>query len=170
MYGYRAQSGVLDLGTTASGSVIFALNNPSTTKSAFVKRLLAMLGFVGTPAATGIDFGICRATGTAAAGSGNASGSSIAKNGGGPDSFCTVRWGPTPITGLTPDAPGDFAGAFLNHQIEGAYPVEIIRDDLREQYADEFILLPSTSLIVITRTISIVGSRVAFNVEWAETI
>jgi hypothetical protein len=169
MLTYMMRSPVQDLSTLASGSVIFALNNLSTTKAAFVKRLLATLGFVGTAAATGIEFALARATGTAAAGSGSASGANIARKGAGsPNPFCTVFWGPTAITGLTPDTPGDFFSTFLNHQVGSPLAVEMIREDLREDFAEEFSLAPSTSLIVITRTISIAGSRAAFAIEWGE--
>ena len=170
MQGYRAKSTMMELGTLASGSVIFALNNLSTTRPVSVKRLLAEKGFSGTAANSGIEFGVCRATGTPGGGTGNiAAGANIPKVGaGGPNSFCSIYYGPAAITGLSPDAAGDFAQTFLIHQVGQVIPVELIREDLREKWADEFVLAPSTSLVVITRTISVAGSKIALSVEWAE--
>jgi hypothetical protein len=170
MLTYHATSGVMDLATLAANSAIFALNNPSITRSVIVKKLLAELGFVGTAAATGIGFGVTRATGTAAAGTGSVAVGAAAKRAGGPGSICSVNWGPAAITGLTADTPGDFAGAFLNHQLTPLVAIELIKEDLREYFADAFVLLPSTSLVVFTRTISIAGSRALFNVDWAEPV
>jgi len=170
MVGYMAKSSMMELGTLATGSVIFALNNLSTTKAAIVKRLLASLVFTGTPANSGIEFAISRATGTPGGGTGSiAAGANIPKRlAGGPNSFCSIYYGPAAITGLTPDTPGDFASVILGHQVGITQDIEILREDEVEQFAATFTLAPSMSLIVITRTISVAGSKAAFNIEWGE--
>jgi len=170
MIGYKHSSGNMDLATLASGSVVFSIENPTASgKQIYFKRLRSELGFSGTPASTRLPFGICRATGTGAAGTGSASGANVGKRSGGPNSAAIVRWGPAAITGLTPDAVGDIASTFLTHQVGQPIDREIVGDtqDLPKT-EPPIVIAPGTSLIVITRAISVAGSFASFDAEWSE--
>lgn len=170
MQSYQATTLLMDLATTAADSVLASLSNPTGSGcTLLIKRISARLGFVGTPAATGISFGLARATGTAAAGSGSASGATIGKRRpSNADAVALWRYGPTPITGLTPDGVADFKTTFLNHQVGPTLWDEIIEDVKEMEETDPLAIIPGTSLIIRNRTISIAGSRASFDIEWAE--
>jgi hypothetical protein len=167
---YQATTGLLDLATTAANSCLAALSNPTGSGLILlIKRISARVGFVGTPAATGIAFGLTRATGTAAAGSGSASGATIGKKRTTMANAAALwRFGPTPITGLTDDGVGDFKATFLNHQVGPVTWDELVEDQRNLEELDPIVVLPGTSLVIRNRTISIAGSRAAFDFEWSE--
>lgn len=167
---YMASTKKMAMGTTAANSCVFALSNPTGSgRNIRLKRLAAKLGFAGTAAASMVDYGVTRATGTAAAGSGNASGASIAKRVPGvPDSVALLRWGPTAITGLTADAPGDFKTTFANNQNGTPYWDELVADAQRQEETDVIVIAPGTSLAVFSRTISVAGNSLVLDIEWDE--
>ena len=160
----------MDLGTTASGSAIACLSNPAGSGiTLIIKRISARLGFVGTPAATGISFGLVRGTGVAAAGSGSASGATIGKRRPSSDNAIALwRFGPTPISVVADDSVGDMKTVFLNHQVGSPLWDEVIEDVKEMEETDPLAIAPGTSLVIRTRTISIAGSRASFDFEWSE--
>lgn len=171
MKSYNATTGLMSLGTTAADSAIMALVNPADSGvTIWVESVSARLAFVGTPAATGIAFGVTRAAvGTMGGGSGSKTGSSIAKKRTTmADSAAAFYYGPTPITGLTDDTPGDFATTHLAHQVGSPFYDELIEEIEDFDDADPIVILPGTALVIRNRTISIAGSRASFDIAWAE--
>src|SRR6185369_7279558 len=112
MAAFNFSTGIMELGTRASGSVIFCLSNPATAAGAvpkplYIKRMSIKSGFSGVAAATKINIVVNRATGTAAGGTANASTTGIparrAANAG--QSVALVRYGPAAVTGMTDATP-----------------------------------------------------------------
>jgi hypothetical protein len=169
---YLTTSGVMALGTTAADVCIFSLTNPTGSKKVFrVTRLPAKGGFSGTAASTKVDFGICRATGTAAGGTGTKATTGIAKRDTGvPDSVALVRFGPAAITGLTADTPADFKRSFINHQNGPMEWEEMIPDRSGGSNVNDAVdLAPGESLAVFTRvSASVAGSSLSVDPEWDE--
>ena len=161
----------MDLGTVAANSCLFALTNPvGSGRSLLIRRLVARGGFVGAPAATKIDFGLTRATGTPAAGSSSKATSAIARrNPGNLDGIATFKAGPTPITGLTADTPSDFKTWHIAHQVGPVLEWDLIHDEPERMDAyDPFVVLPGTSLAVFNRTVSVAGSGLEIDCEYSE--
>jgi hypothetical protein len=159
----------MELGALASGSVIFALNNTSPSKSLFIKRLSCKLGFVGTPAATRVPIGFARATGVPAGGSSSiAAGVAAKRNPGGQPSIASLNFGPVAITGLAADAAGDFKTTFINHQ-RGTPLWDEPGSDIKDAaLVDPLVIGPGTSLIATTRAVSVAGSGLSVDIEWGE--
>lgn len=171
MNGYFGTTKAMDLGVLAADTPILALSNPAASgKNIIIKKLTARCLFIGVAALSKIAFGVTRATGTAAGGSGNASGATVGKrNPGNLNAKALLRWGPAAITGLTPDAVNDVKTFLMVHQ--NVAPVEYVLMDGQDipQTSDPFVIVPGTSLAVYTRDASIAGSIVAVNVEWSES-
>jgi hypothetical protein len=169
MHRYNHTTALMELGTLASGSVIFSIANLDTAKVITMKRLKSVQGFSGTAAATAIAFGLLRATGTPAAGTGNAVTSAIGKQDpGSPDSIAEVRWVPAAITGLTPDSVADFKSTLLTHQNANLLADELIVDNQQSPPEDVIKILPGITLCVITRGVAVAGSKIGFDAEWGE--
>lgn len=161
----------MELATLASGSVIFALNNPAGSgKNLIMKRMSAKVGFVGTPAATRVPIAINRATGTAAAGTGSKATSAIPKRSvGGADSVASLFYGPAAITGLTDvGTEGLIKSTVISHQVGTPLWDELIEDVKNIQETDCLLIVPGTSLVARTAAISIAGSGISFDAEWCE--
>ena len=167
---FAVTTGYHDLGTLASGSCIFSLSNPAGSgKNIRLRRLTARCGFVGTAAATKLDFGVCRATGAAAAGTGSKATTGIAVRNGG-SSIATMRYGPAAITGLTPDAAGDFRTAHLGHQVGPVQEFDLLEKDPENRVNwDPVVISPGTTLAVFTRSISVAGSGLEIDADWYES-
>jgi hypothetical protein len=164
----------MDLGTTASGTVVWCLSNPATAAGAkpvslFIKRLTARGNYIGIAGATRVPIGFARATGTAAGGSGNAATTSLAPRRAGTEApIALFRWGPTAITGMTPDTPGDFKTVMIPSQIGPEISEELVTDNLNMEVNDPLEIAPGTSLIATLRGISIAGTGAVIDVEWGE--
>ena len=169
---YISTSGQIAMATTAADLVIFCLSNPAASgKMARLTKLQAVTGFGGTAAATRQQFALFRGTGTSAGGSGNKATSALGKiNRGSPDSVCTLRYGPTAITGLTADGGGDMYGFFVSHQ-NAPGPQEVNLIDVKDWEKDRGLWLPANySVAAITRVAaSVAGEIVTFNAEWEES-
>src|SRR5690349_17635257 len=136
MAAFNFSTGVMELGTLASGSVIFSISNPATATGAvpkplYIKRMSIKSGFSGTAAATKILLTINRATGTAAGGTANASTTGIparrAANAG--QSIATIFYGPAAVTGLTDASPELLLkSSLVNHQNGPMVWDEVIED------------------------------------------
>lgn len=171
MSSHMATTKYMLLGTLAANSCIMSLSNQTGSGvNIIVKRVAAKLGFAGTAAATKVDYGLCRATGTAAAGTGgNTDGTTIGKrNPGSAASKALMRWGPAAITGLTADGVGDFKTTFANNQNGTPYWDELISDNQRRNETDPVVIVPGTSLALFTRTTGVAGSGIAVDLEWDE--
>lgn len=169
---YEHSTGIMELGTTASGALIYTLKNKEAAggKTIILKRLKAISGFSGTAASTAVTFGITKiASGTPAAGSTTVATSNIGqKNGHGIDSIAELRYGPTPITGPTdPTAAKDHKCAMITHQ-NGYTTSEDLYTDQTPDRSEPFVLKPGEILAVYTRSVSVAGSKIGFDTEWGE--
>jgi len=167
---YMVSTNYMLLGTLAANSCIMSLNNPAASgKNIILKRVAAKLGFAGTAAATKVDYGLTRVTGTAAAGTAAKATTGIAKrNPGVPDSIALFRNGPTAITGLTADTPADFKTTFANNQNGTPYWDELVCDNQRRQETSPIVIVPGTGIAIFNRTIGVAGSGIAVDLEWDE--
>lgn len=170
MPSYQVTTGIMDLGTLASGSCIAALSNPTSSgRTILIERSTLRTAFSGTPAATGITFGVTRATGTAAGGTASKSGATVARNRPGvANPVALWRYGPAAVTGMTDDGVGDFKTAHLAHQNGTMAEFELIENIENIEDGDPIAIAPGTSLIVRTREISVAGSRVSIDIEFTE--
>ena len=170
MNSYNASSGVMDLGTTASGTVIAALNNPAGSgKNLLLKNAAYRGDFVGTPGLTRVLVSVNRATGTAAGGTGSKSGTGIAKrNPGHATSIASFFWGPSAITGLTDASPEGVLKSVSIPSTLSTVAEDIIEDIKDFSTTDPLVIVPGTSLIFRTASISIAGTGFGIDLSWGE--
>jgi len=179
MAAFNFSTGVMELGTLASGSVIFALTNPATAAGAtpkplLIKRVSIRTGFSGVAAATRINLALNRATGTAAGGTSSAATTGIPHrrgSGKSDDSISTLRWGPAAVTGLTDATPeGLIKASMVNHQNGPMVWDELIEDVKELEETDPLEIQPGTSLVLRTggASASVAGTAVAVDIEWTE--
>ena len=173
MASFLHSTGVMELATLASGSVIWSLSNPaSATKPLRIKRLTTDSGFSGIAAATKIPIALNRATGTAAGGTANASTTGIPKRRGaglGDAPAALLRWGPAAVTGLTDATPeGIIKSTMIDHQNGPMVWDELIEDIKDLERTDPLEIAPGTSLVLRTGAVSVAGSAIGVDVEWWE--
>ncbi len=175
---YAHTTGYMSLGTNASGSCAFALNNPAASGvNLYIRKLFLKSSFIAAVgAASKITFGVGRATGTAAGGTQVAAAAIGRRTPGVADPKATLFKGPTLITGLTADGVGDMMVSTLTHQLTTP------QDDLLlsgpetspGQFGlgigaiEDFIIAPATSLYVFLRDASIAGVGLSVDIEWFE--
>ena len=171
MNSYAISTGIMDLATTASGSVIASLTNPAASgRNVILKNVSAKGDFVGTPGVTRVIININRANGTPAAGSGSKTGSNIPKRAAGcADSIAQFFFGPTPITGLNDLATEGIMKAWsIPSQVGTTVDADLIEDVKNIQETDCIVIVPGTSIVVRLGSISIAGSGAGFDFEWSE--